>query len=283
MSRSVMRKTSAVMRKSQVLAGAAALFLIATAPAAWGAAGGHHHHPRPHKPAAGCTDASLLFCEDFNALPPGNAQSPDWNTVSNNGTLTVEPAASGGQDLHLATQGNGSAFLQVSNFTPPDNSFWGRIRLRVGTFPTAPDWAHWTIVEATGDGAGFIRPLGGQYVPTVGANLWGVGSDGGPTGDWTAWQESAPAEGGAWQCLEWQMDADDNRISVWIDGEAQPDLTVDTNNHGGNPVDFVFPDFHTVKLGWQLYQGNPTPASYDVHLDDIALDGDRIGCDRARR
>jgi hypothetical protein len=272
-----MRKTSAVMRKSPVLAGVAALLLIATAPVAWGA----HSRPHPHppKPLTGCTDASLLFCEDFDDLPPGNAQSPDWSTVANNGTLTVEQAESGGQDLHLTTHGNGSAFLQVNDFAPPANSFWGRIRLRVGAFPSAPDWAHWTIVEATGDGDGFIRPLGGQYVPNVGANLWGVGSDGGPTGDWTAWQESAPAESGAWQCLEWQMDAGDNRISVWIDGQEQPDLTVDTKNHGGNPVDFVFPEFHTVKLGWQLYQGNPTPAAYDVHLDDVALNGDRIGCE----
>jgi hypothetical protein len=26
----------------------------------------------------------------------------------------------------------------------------GRMRLRVDAFPTAPDWAHFTLVEATG-------------------------------------------------------------------------------------------------------------------------------------
>ena len=45
---------------------------------------------------------------------------------------------------------------------------------------------------------------------------------------------------------------------------AQPDLTVTTTEHGGNPVDFVFPRFDTVKIGWQLYQGDPTPAAYDM-------------------
>ncbi|WP_255952566.1 hypothetical protein [Streptomyces odontomachi] len=273
-------EASAARGRSPLLAGVAALLLVATAPAAWGAAGGDHtHRPgHPSVPRSGCAGTSLLFCEDFDALAPGTAQSSAWGTVANNGTLTVEPVASGGNDLHIGTQGNGSAFLQVDNFTAPGNSFWGRVRLRVGAFPTAPDWAHWTIVEATGDGAGYIRPLGGQYVPDAGTDLWGVGSDGGPTGDWTAWQRSVPAQAGAWQCVEWQMDATDNRISVWIDGEPKSDLTVDTTHHGGNPVDFVFPTFHTVKLGWQLYQGNPTPAGYDVRLDDIALSSERVGC-----
>lgn len=74
------------------------------------------------------------------------------------------------------------------------------------------------------------------------------------------------------------MDASDNAISVWIDGEAKPELSVSTHNHGGADTDFVFPDFDTVKIGWQLYQGNPSPSSYDVSMDDIALDGRRIGC-----
>lgn len=72
------------------------------------------------------------------------------------------------------------------------------------------------------------------------------------------------------------MDASDNRVSVWIDGQTKPDLTVSTKDHGGNPVDFVFPRFDAVKFGWQLYQ--PNSGSYDVWLDDLALGVDRIGC-----
>jgi hypothetical protein len=33
-----------------------------------------------------------------------------------------------------------------------------------------------------------------------------------------------------------------------------------------------------VKLGWQLYQGGPTPDHYDLWLDDIALSSTRVGC-----
>jgi hypothetical protein len=72
------------------------------------------------------------------------------------------------------------------------------------------------------------------------------------------------------------MDATDNRVELWFDGVAQPDLTVSTRSHGGNPVDFIFPQFNTVKFGWQLYQQND--GAHDLWMDDIALATKRIGC-----
>jgi hypothetical protein len=235
--------------------------------------------PRPD-PEAGCEpDDAVLFCEDFEDLPRGEATSPDWGVEAQQGGMTVGPGRRG-QVLRAHTDGNGYAFLEVEDFAAPDNSFFGRMWVRVDAFPTAPDWAHFTLVEASGQGDGtLVRPIGGQYVPTVGAPLWGVGSDGGPTGDWTNWRESAPAEAGRWTCLEWEQDAADNRVSVWIDGELNPDLTVSTTEHGGSPVDFVFPEFDTVRIGWQLYQGDPTPAAYDVRFDDVTLATERVGCD----
>lgn len=227
-------------------------------------------------------NSELLFCEDFESLPPGPAQSSAWATDTRDGSLTVEASGSGegadGRFVRVHTDGNGKAFMKVTGLEPPGNSFFGRIRMRVDTFPTAPDFAHWIMVEAQGEGDGLIRPLGGQFFGEKNANFYGVGSDGGPTGDWTDFKESAPAADGAWQCLEWQMDATDNRITVWIDGEAQPDLTVDTRNHGGADVDFIFPDFNTVSFGWQVFQDNPTPAAFDADLDDLALSTTRVGC-----
>ncbi|WP_164540404.1 hypothetical protein [Streptomyces abyssomicinicus] len=264
------------MRRTHLFAALAAMLVTtAAAPASWGSAPAPDHRGGDRT----CAHRDLLFCEDFTTLRPGATQGRGWTTDTANGALTVErDATRHGKHLRVHTEGNGKAFLQVDDLTPPRNSFWGRVRLRVDAFPTAPDWAHWTMVEATGEGPGYIRPLGGQYVPDLKKNLWGVGSDGGPTGDWTAWRESAPATAGVWQCVEWRMDATDNRISVWIDGRAKPELTVSTRDHGGADTDFVFPRFDTVKIGWQLYQGNPSPSSYDVRMDDIALDDRRIGC-----
>ncbi|MFJ6217090.1 hypothetical protein ACIQGZ_27720 [Streptomyces sp. NPDC092296] len=279
---------TAKTRRRSTLLGAVALAAVTAVATTGGAApvrGGHGGQPK-----GSCADRShsrLLFCEDFEHLPRGGATSLHWGVETKHATLKVERDQGRGRDhrpgqvLHLHTQGNGYAFLDVNDFAAPGNSFYGRMRVRVDAFPTAPDWAHFTLVEATGSGDGsVVRPIGGQYVPTVGRGtaLWGVGSDGGPTGDWTNWRESAPAKAAKWSCMEWQLDATRNRVSVWIDGKPKPDLTVSTTQHGGNPVDFVLPKIDNVRIGWQLYQGNPAPSSYDVRLDDLALGTKRIGC-----
>ncbi|QCB92527.1 hypothetical protein [Cellulomonas shaoxiangyii] len=235
-----------------------------------------------HGPRTVCADRSLLFCEDFEALPTGGAATMRWGVDTRNGTLTVERVRTDrrgpqAKALRVHTADNGRAFMVVP-VDPPDNSFYGRIRVRVEEFPTAPDWAHYTLVEASGVGAGVVRPVGGQYAPTVPGVFWGVGSDGGPTGDWTSWQESSPSVADRWQCIEWQLDASDNRVQVWIDGDLQEELTVDTETAGGADVPFVFPDVTEVKVGWQLYQGGTTPAEFDLWLDDVAFGTEQIGC-----
>jgi hypothetical protein len=80
--------------------------------------------------------------------------------------------------------------------------------------------------------------------------------------------------------VEFHLDATDNRVTVYMDGKEKSELTVSTKQHGGTTDDFVFPHFDKLKLGWQLYQSDPTPSSYDLHMDDVALSGKRIGgCD----
>ncbi|WP_258725496.1 hypothetical protein [Cellulomonas sp. NS3] len=255
------------------------------------AGGGTDAVDRPGRggPRTVCADASLLFCEDFERLPVGGAASMRWGIDTRAGTLTVEKVRTAqagqygrhgrhSQALRVHTADKGRAFMVIP-VDPPGNSFYGRIRVKVDEFPTAPDWAHYTLVEASGEGAGVVRPIGGQYAPTVPGVFWGVGSDGGPTGDWTSWRESSPSVADRWQCVEWQLDASDNRVQVWIDGDLQEELTVDTETAGGADVPFVFPDFGEVKVGWQLYQGGTTPAEFDLWLDDVAFGTEKISCD----
>jgi hypothetical protein len=278
--------TTAMARRAAALLGALTLAAVGAVTTATGVAADPEHAAHPHG-SCGQARSTLLFCEDFEGLPRGGAAGPDWQVNAQNGTLAVERDTARGRDhrpgqvLHVHTEGNGHAFLQAGGLSAPGDSFYGRMRMRTDALPTAPDWAHFTLVEATGTGDGsVVRPVGGQYVPTVGsgADLWGVGSDGGPTGDWTDWRETSPAAAGRWSCVEWRLDASDNSVSVWIDGRPHPDLAVDTTHHGGNPVDFVLPRIDTVKFGWQLYQAGPTPSSYDLRLDDLALSTRRLGC-----
>jgi hypothetical protein len=53
---------------------------------------------------------------------------------------------------------------------------------------------------------------------------------------------------------------------------------VSTNNHGGNQVPFVFPQFQSMWLGWQLYQGGSTPGQFNLWYDDIVIATERVGC-----
>ncbi|MER6423918.1 hypothetical protein [Streptomyces sp. NPDC001137] len=234
----------------------------------------------PPTASATPTAHKTFFREDFDRLPLGPVTAGrGWSADTSGGSLTVEPGATGhGHELRLHTEGNGRAFLALSGLAPAGNSLWARLRLRVDRLPEAPDWAHWTIAEASGsDVPTLVRPLGGQYVPTSKGNFWGVGSDLGPTGDWTAWKTSAPATAGTWQCVEFHLDATDDRVTVYLDGVEQPELTVSRKQHGGTADDFVFPHFDRLRLGWQLYQADPSPSSYDMHMDDVALSSRRVG------
>jgi hypothetical protein len=74
------------------------------------------------------------------------------------------------------------------------------------------------------------------------------------------------------------MSSADNNINIWIDGVAKPEMSVSTNSHGGNNVPFVFPSFNNMWIGWQLYQGGPTPNQFNLRFDDIVLSTQRVGC-----
>lgn len=173
------------------------------------------------------------------------------------------------------------AFLVPNRFAPVGNSLWGRMWVWVDRYPVAPPYAHFTMVELAGSGNGtMVRPVGGQYIPGQGEGhaLWGSGADGGATGDWLRWQPTTPTADARWTCMEWQLDASRDAVNVWIDGLPKPELSVSTNDHGGNNVPFKFPTFDKIRIGWQLYQGGTTPNNFEVWIDDIALAGERVGC-----
>ncbi|NUT94334.1 MAG: hypothetical protein HOY78_20160, partial [Saccharothrix sp.] len=145
------------MRKRLLTVCLAALLAVPTAVLTAASAGAR---PAP------CSRADLLFCEDFEHVRTGGATSLKWGVDTRDGTLTVERQGRN-KVLHAHTVGNGKAFLRVDHFAAPGNSFHGRARIRVAAFPDSPDWAHYTLIETTGVGPEVIRPLGGQYVPTL--------------------------------------------------------------------------------------------------------------------
>ncbi len=229
-------------------------------------------------PGTGCGPAAF-FCEDFEQLALGAAQaSGGWRPEGN---VSVDGQAGQGQrSLRLQPAGGQFARIVIDGFAPPQNSFFGRLRVNVAQYPTAPNYAHYVLVEATGGGSSErVRPVGGQLINEAGnLNMWGPGSDGGPTGDWTNWQPTSPTRDGVWECVEFRLDDASSRIDIWVDEEPQPDLTSTGNpNNPGAP--FVFPEFNAIWFGWWVFQGGTQPGQFDVRLDDIVLSTERIGCD----
>ena len=212
----------------------------------------------------GCGGATL-FCEDFEGLALGTLQA---GILTPERTVTVAAEAGRGQVLQIqATPGyNGKAGVFLDNFTPPNNSFFGRMFVRVAQFPQA-DGDHWVLVEATGAGSSEqVRPVGGQF------QRWAPGADGPSAGDWTDWQQSnAATAAGQWECVEWQMNGANggNDITLWVNDQQV------TPTDRGN---FAFPTVNRLWIGWVVYQTGQ-PGQYDVRIDDIVLSNERVGCD----
>jgi hypothetical protein len=151
----------------------------------------------------------------------------------------------------------------------------------IDALPTAPMWAHWTLVAGNGQGDGSEIRVGGQWDGQ--RNRFGVGTDHGPTGDWTNLDEDPDGHAMAvhedeWMCLEWLYDGETDQMRFFWDGVEHPSLHATKTDHGGSDVEFVMPAFQSLDLGWWLYQGGPTPDHFDLWLDEIILDDERIGC-----
>ncbi|MCC6810953.1 MAG: hypothetical protein IT381_26220 [Deltaproteobacteria bacterium] len=113
-----------------------------------------------------------------------------------------------------------------------------------------------------------------------GKNFFAVGSDGGATGDWSTFDNFSnrvvPLK--QWLCVEWHFDGTLMEQRFWIESAERTKLFASRTVHGGAKVDYVFPQFNELALGWMLYQGGTTPAGFDMWIDEVAIDDQRIGC-----
>jgi hypothetical protein len=237
--------------------------------------------------ASRCAEAHVQLCEDFES---GTLDTSTWTTLG--GTKPVIDdlqKARGSKALHFTVIGNGqSAIRESKTFPAPNNTYYGRVFVYFGSLPTAMTgftYSHWTMIAATGSQvSGEIRVSGQMQ---NGMSYWGVGTDNrvdaNGTGDWTNSDKDpngkpAPVPTGRWLCIEWMHKGDTNETRFWWDGVEHPSLyTMPSTPHGGNPAEpFILPQFKNVWLGWAEYQ--PTTEPFELWLDEIAIDKDRIGC-----
>ena len=235
-----------------------------------------------------CGAAHLELCEDFES---GVLDTTTWRVNGDAPVIDTQQAARGTHALHVTKTGNGLSYIsETKTFPAPNDAYYGRAFVYFKSLPVpaaAFTYAHWTFIAASGTGVtGEIR-LSGQL--ENGANLFGVGTDSltdpNGTGDWTNADQDpgpgatpAPVPTGQWLCIEWQHDGAHNQTRFWWDAVEHPSLdTTAAAPHQGNAgVPFTLPQFTSVWLGWQEYQATTEPL--EMWLDEIAIDGARIGC-----
>jgi hypothetical protein len=225
-----------------------------------------------------CSTAFDL-CEDFEEATLDTAR---WRVQGPAPTIDATRAARGMQSAHFHTEDNGLSLIHTTSIFPADdNTYWGRMFVYFDSMPTAPMWAHWSIAAAVGSGNEAEIRVGGQYDGEI--NRFGVGTDHGPTGDWTTLDEdpgdAVPID--TWVCVEWLHKGDTNETRFYWDGVEHPSLHTTATDHGGpDDEEYLLPEFESVFVGWWLYQAETTPPEFDVWIDEVALDGERIGCSR---
>lgn len=210
--------------------------------------------------AVGCT---AMLCEDFEG---GEDFDPDVWTLSVgfapgiSMTLQSDLVVSGTRaaHAHLIDTGGGHAQLRESvTFPALADEVWGRAYL----YDTlSPEASHSGYVSAY---VGDARVLEiGQYHGNWQLTRYG-GNGEAPHGTGVA----VPHD--AWVCFEWRFTrAGDDLIEIYVDG-------VEIGSYASEGAELM--PFTAVGIGLDNHGANP-PGN-DLYIDDIAIDGARIGCE----
>jgi len=244
-----------------------------------------------------CSQAHFQLCESFES---GALDPSSWSIDGQAPTIDSVHPARGKKAVHIKNAGGSATHLRESKtFREPDNTYFGRVFIYFQSLPTPKagfSYSHWTLLAASGDGpggGGEIR-FGGQM--DKGLNRFGVGTDNqqpGATGDWTNYDHDPAPDGtashvptGQWLCIEWMhAGPPTNQTKMWWDGTEHTSIATTKTSlgvelakakPGDGMTDFILPNFTSLWLGWQAYQGSDE--TFELWMDEIAIDHTRIGC-----
>jgi len=241
--------------------------------------------------ASRCAAAGVLLCDDFES---GTIDAATWKTYQAAPTapkIDATQAARGTKALHVTTMATGGSGLRTTKIFPRANGlYYGRMFIYFSALPTGPNYAHWTVIgsKPASDSTDTSELRVGGQLETI--NKFGVGTDHGPTGDWTNLDKDRPSGASSvhevpkneWICLEWMVDTTNELTKFWWDGAEHPSLatTRDVSRYNSNGTKYVLPDISSVWVGFENYNqgGMMLPTKYDVWIDEVALDQQRIGC-----
>lgn len=217
----------------------------------------------------GTASSGPLFSDDFEA----GALNSKWIPRINGGgmfSLDKSQKHGGTQSLHVVPNSGYSTLLAIEDssiFPAPNNTFYGRVWLRV---PTLPANAHVIWIEA-GDVTNDTHEV------RVGMNLGYLQTNLYFNGEVDLRDPSATLMAATWECIEFKMGNDD--LEVWLNGTKAAGVSTtdwskvgDGANGGGQPRSNWSPTYKAFRIGWELNAGA------EIWFDDVALSYSPIGC-----
>lgn len=232
---------------------------------------------------AGCSNASLLLCEDFEAAPLGGI--PEGWTAEGDVEVTADGHSSQ-QALRSNAQPNWRRVIRhdASSFGA---EHWGRIYYRV-QMPVTTAFVHSTFAAFTGDGptigAAEYRVVDTVKSETDGSGnhthqfLWNVQIDG--AGEFGLGSDYDWSFDDQWHCAEWFVSATTQAYRFFIDGEEVTQIQIENGpgNYGENSNSRTdIPDqFNEFWVGFTNYQD--ADPGFVAWIDDVAIGTARVGC-----
>jgi hypothetical protein len=231
--------------------------------------------------------AGVLLCDDFEQTVGANP-GPDWGyPYSFKPTIDTTHAARGTRALLFSTtSGTPGHIEETKTFPAANNSFYGRMFVWIDTLPSGPNYAHWTLVGASGSGNNAEVRLDGQLETAAdrGHNYYGIGTDGGDSGDWhtPGSEPQSIATEKTWTCLEWRFKGDSSETQIWIDGVEQVSLHTTSTEYRPGDAEmgkiFTHPTYQRLRIGWWAYGSDTVPMTNQTWIDEVIIDDQRIGC-----
>ncbi len=162
-----------------------------------------------------------------------------WQVTGAGPVIDDVHAARGSRALHVTVSGKGSSYIKETRTFPATNdTYFGRAFFYFQSLPGPP-----------------LSYAHWTVIAASGTNVSGEIRVGG------------------------QFQNGRNLFRLGTDNSVDPNGTGDwtTPTHGGNSAEpFILPQFTGVWLGWYEYQ--VTDETFEVWIDEIAIDDQRIGC-----
>jgi hypothetical protein len=237
-------------------------------------------------PAQGaCPPGKYILCEDFDGTDVGGIPQ-GWVKHGDPVAVTGDQAVSGAHSLELGPIEVWERRIYHDG-SGLGSGHWGRIRYKV-QLPVPDAFVHSTLVALYGEG-----PTTGiqevRVVDTVKEDVDGWNDDGNGSHFQYLYnvQPNGPEFGKGsdydwmfddqWHCAEWHIDGPTQSYDFYIDGLHVDQISI--ANGAGNYEGSEIPDaFSEVRIGWINYQ--QAPPGFTAWIDDVALDDERIGCEK---